>query len=81
MAMSHTTTTKRELAFRANDGLNVSLFWTKVGDTLTVEVYDERRDEFYACDVPRNRALDAFRHPFAYLTEAGPAASVQPCAA
>jgi hypothetical protein len=46
-----------------------------------VEVYDERRDEFYTCDVPRNRALDAFRHPFAYISEAGSAASVQPCAA
>jgi hypothetical protein len=37
MAMSHTTT-RRELAFRVNDGLNVSLFWTNVGDILTVEV-------------------------------------------
>jgi hypothetical protein len=80
MAMSHTTT-RRELAFRVNDGLNVSLFWTNVGDVLTVEVYDERRDEFYTCDVPRNRALDAFRHPFAYISEAGSAASAQPCAA
>ena len=78
--MSHTTT-KRELAFRVTDGLNVSLFWTNVGDILTVEVYDERRDEFYECDVPRSRALDAFRHPFAYITESGTAVSLHPCAA
>jgi hypothetical protein len=81
MAMSHTTTTKRELAFRVNDGINVSLFWTKVGDILTLEVYDERGDQFYECEVPRGRALDAFRHPFAYITEFGTAASVHPCAA
>lgn len=78
--MSHMTT-KRELAFRVNDGLNVSLFWTKVGDSLTLEVYDDRRDEFYECDVPRSQALDAFRHPFAYITGSGTAVSVQPCAA
>jgi hypothetical protein len=78
--MSHTIS-KRELAFRVNDGLNVSLFWTEVGDILTVEVYDERVDEFFECEVPRSRALDAFRHPFAYITGAGVAVSDQPCAA
>jgi hypothetical protein len=82
MAMSHTTTTtKRELAFRVNDGINVSLFWTEVGDILTLEVYDERGDEFFECDVPRDRALDAFRHPFAYIPESGTALSIHPCAA
>ena len=44
-------------------------------------VVTKRRDESYACEVPRSRALDAFRHPFAYLTGVGPAASGQPCAA
>jgi hypothetical protein len=44
-------------------------------------VVTEWRDEFFECDVPRSRALDAFRHPFAYITESGTAASVQPCAA
>jgi hypothetical protein len=80
MAMSQMTT-KGELAFRVNDGLTVSLFWTRVGDMLTLEVYDDRRDEFHECGVPRSRALDAFRHPFAYITGTGTAVSVQPCAA
>jgi hypothetical protein len=75
------TSTKRELAFRVTDGINVSLFWTRVGDILTLEVYDERLDEFFACEVPRNRGLDAFHHPFAYITEPGSACSVQPCVA
>ena len=44
-------------------------------------VVTKRRDEFYACDVPRSRALDAFRYPFAYIAEPGLAVSVHPCAA
>jgi hypothetical protein len=78
MAMSQTTT-KRELALRLNDGIHVSLFWNTIGDVLTLEVYDERCDELYECSVASNRALDAFRHPFAYIS--APVSSVQPCAA
>jgi hypothetical protein len=44
-------------------------------------VVTKRRDKFHECDVPRGRALDAFRHPFAYITGAGAAVSAQPCAA
>jgi hypothetical protein len=40
-----TTTDKRELAFRENHGVSVSLFWDAVGDSLTLEVYDEGNDE------------------------------------
>jgi hypothetical protein len=70
--MSTTTYKRRELAHRLSDGIEVALYWDTVGDTLSLEVYDARTDEFYEIDVPRDRALDAFRHPFAYITASEP---------
>jgi hypothetical protein len=64
------TTERRELAYRVTDGINVSLLWTAVGDRLTLEVYDERTGEFLVCDVPRDRALHAFHHPYVYVGSA-----------
>jgi hypothetical protein len=65
-----TTTDKRELAFRENHGVSVSLFWNAVGDSLTLEVHDEGNDDFFVIDVPRDRALDAFHHPYLYRSRA-----------
>jgi hypothetical protein len=67
--MTTTTITRRELAHRASNGIDVSLFWDKVGDTLTLEIYDSKTDEYFQLEVPRDRALDAFHHPFAYVTD------------
>jgi hypothetical protein len=74
-------TAKRELAHRASNGVNVSLFWTKVGDLLTLEVYDERLDEFFELEVPKDRALDAFHHPYVYLAGNQAALAAEPIAA
>jgi hypothetical protein len=60
------TTVRRELAHRASNGVSVSLFWDSDGDRLALEVYDEIADECFELDVPRDRALDAFHHPYAY---------------
>jgi hypothetical protein len=68
--MSNTTFTRRELAHRTSDGIEVSLYWDKVGDTLTLEVYDAKLEEYFEIEVPRDRALDAFHHPYAYLAAA-----------
>jgi hypothetical protein len=57
---------KRELAHRASDGVSVSLFWESVGDSVLIEVYDERGDDYFELPVPRDRALEAFHHPYAY---------------
>ena len=65
--MASSMFTRRELAHRANDGIEVSLYWDKVGDLLTLEVYDVKEDTYFELEVPRNRALDAFHHPYAYL--------------
>ena len=68
--MSAGTDTRTELAHRANDGIEVWLYWEKVGDTLTLELHDARDDAHFQLDVPRDRAMDAFRHPFVYLAAA-----------
>jgi hypothetical protein len=75
------TTVRRELAHRASNGVSVSLFWDKVGDQLALEVYDETTDEFFTLDVPRDRALDAFHHPYAYRARAEALELLEPMAA
>jgi hypothetical protein len=65
--MTHTTTKpERELAHRTSDGLGVSLYWNEGTNRVTVSVYDARSDEGFEFEVDAHRALDAYRHPFAY---------------
>jgi hypothetical protein len=56
----------RELAYRVNDGIHVHLFWRPADDSVFVAVDDERTGERFRLPVPRNLALFAFEHPFAY---------------
>jgi hypothetical protein len=79
--MTAQITPRRELAHRTNDGIDVWLYWEKVGDTLIVEVYDQKLDEYYELEAPRDRALDVFRHPFAYLATLEARDAGQPLAA
>lgn len=63
-----TDASRRELAQRSADGIEVTLYWDPIRDSVTVEVRDaSSRDEF-EITIPRDRALDAFHHPFAYAT-------------
>lgn len=64
------TNSGRELAHRAGDGINVSLYWNERTNRITVRVYDARADEAFELDVEGDRALDAFHHPFAYAATA-----------
>jgi len=66
--MSATTghTQARELARRESDGLAVRLIWHPGEDAVTVAVTDSRTGDRFQLAVDRNRALDAFYHPFAY---------------
>ena len=57
---------RRELARREGDGLAVRLLWDSDEDTVSVEVLDERTEALLVFGVPRDRALDAYNHPFAY---------------
>jgi hypothetical protein len=61
-----TTEPRRELARRTGDGIDVSLYWNERTNRVAVEVYDARTDEGFEFDIDGGRALDAYRHPFAY---------------
>ena len=56
----------RELAARESDGIHVVLLWHPRSDEVTVSVDDTRTGKYFELPVERNRALDAFHHPFAY---------------
>jgi hypothetical protein len=58
-----------EIDQRTADGIEVRLLWHPVGGDVAIAVFDRRTEEQFAVRVDTNRALDAFRHPFAY---AGP---------
>jgi hypothetical protein len=61
---------RKELARRASNGIEVSLFWNSVSDRVTIEVADERTEEWFEFDVDAADALEAFNHPFAYAAKA-----------
>jgi hypothetical protein len=56
----------QELASRESDGLSVVLLWHPRNDSVTVSVVDSRTGDRFQLAVERERALDAFYHPFAY---------------
>ena len=55
-----------ELASRESNGLEVSMWWDRAEDAVTVSVWDLRSGEVVVIDAPSDRALDVFNHPFAY---------------
>ena len=60
-------TDRRELAHRASDGIQVSLFWSKLSTQVTIAVLDTRSDHrAFEFEVDGSDALDAFNHPYAY---------------
>ena len=56
----------KELAYRQNDGIDVTLFWHSDDDSVVVSIRDAKSDYAFEVGVPRDKALDAFYHPFAY---------------
>jgi len=57
----------RELAYRASDGLEISLLWRKRDDRVVVSVSDSRTQEAFEVAVEQtDQALHAFEHPYAY---------------
>ena len=61
----------RELAFRANDGVEVGLFWQTDADRLVLVVDDSRSGDLFELEVSSTEALDAFEHPYAYAAHRG----------
>ena len=66
------TTTRTELAQRQNDGIEVSLFWSRSNGSVSVEVRHVATDETFELDVDPACALDAFYHPFAFAARVDP---------
>ena len=55
-----------ELSGRRNQGLEVSLLWSKSTNRVKVAVADARHDEQFEFEVAGADALAAFHHPFAF---------------
>jgi len=58
----------RELAYRACDGLEVTLFWSPLTDDLRVCVCDQNRGAYFEIRPERHLALDVFYHPYSYAS-------------
>jgi hypothetical protein len=63
--------TRRELANRVSNGVEVSLFWGPGTGEVVVEVVDHGAEQVFEFSVPSERALDAFHHPYAYASRQG----------
>jgi hypothetical protein len=64
--MTSLTPTTRELAARESHGVRVLLLWHPRKDAVTVTVEDARAGHGFELTVERERALNAFYHPYAY---------------
>ena len=70
--MATTTTDEhRELAHRANDGVEVALFWHGRTGQLTVTVSDGRTGAYFELAADAHEALDVFNHPYAHAAFRG----------
>ena len=59
-------TSRRELAHRVADQIEVQLLWSAADDTVSVAVCDHRDGVVFELPVAPERAMHAFHHPFAY---------------
>ena len=55
-----------ELAFRESSSMSVALLWQRKSGTLKVSVSDVATDGRFEVTVAKDKALDAFYHPYAY---------------
>lgn len=62
---------RAELAYRANDGVEVALLWSKSCRRLTVVVSDWRAGSSFELTAHPENALDVFHHPYAYAAMQG----------
>ena len=64
--MTAAATQRSELAHRSTGGIEVWLFWSQPTNRITIELIDNRIGERLEFEVANDKALDAFRHPYAY---------------
>lgn len=70
MPTTHNRPTRRELAHRSSNGIDVFLLWCPADDSLAVTVIDTTADSFELVVDPAE-ALDVFDHPYAYAALRG----------
>lgn len=70
MRTTRSLQTRRELAHRSSNGIEVALLWHPVDDALAVVVSDDNADSFELVVEPAE-ALDVFHHPYAYAAFRG----------
>jgi hypothetical protein len=64
-------TERRELAHRTNDGIDVTLFWSKASNRVTISAFHAHTSTALEFEVDGADALDAFNHPYAYAATGG----------
>jgi hypothetical protein len=67
---SATRSSRRELACRSNNGIEVRLLWSPDDDALAVTV-DDAAGESFELVVEPAEALDVFKHPYAHAAFRG----------
>lgn len=70
MSAQHTHPTRRELAHRSSNGIEVYLLWSPADDSVAVTVSDDGGDSF-ELSVAAHEALEVFEHPYAYAAFRG----------
>ena len=65
---SSTETRWRELAFRTNNGLEVTLLWKPATQGLKVCVCDQQLGAYFEIEPAPQRALDVFYHPYSWAS-------------
>jgi len=68
----------KELAYRENDGIAVTLYWHSGSDRLSVSVYDWRNGGWFELQAGPRNAMDVFEHPYAYAAQRGPGRALVP---
>ena len=63
--MSYAAT--KELAYRNQNGLEVTLLWDPRSNEVSVEVVDHLDNTGFCLPIAGHLALDAFHHPYAYV--------------
>jgi ABC-type phosphate transport system ATPase subunit len=63
----HGNTTTRELAQRQSGSVEIALLWHPASDRVELSIHDLATGTDLRLDVAPAMALDAFRHPFAYV--------------
>jgi hypothetical protein len=61
---------RRELARRTSGSVEITLFWDAADDSTAVELWQPVSRLRLCFAVARERALDAFYHPFSHLAAA-----------